>query len=540
MSKTLFIADKLSEDALRFLEDFSDIVVDYRPGLSVEEKIGAIRGASALIVRSATQVDAQLLAAADSLEVVVRAGVGVDNVDLAAATRKGIVVQNVPDGNTRSAAEHTIALILAMSRNVPQAQASLKDGKWERSRFVGVEVLDKSLGIVGLGKIGRHVASMAAGIGFKVLAFDPFLSPQMADELGVELIGDLGELASKSEFLTIHVPKTDSTRALIDADILARAKPGIRIVNCARGGIVDESALLAAIENGTVAGAAVDVFEVEPPEDRALIDHPAVVCTPHLGASTREAQENVALAASRMIVDYLRHRKLHAPVNTVVLDPDLRARVEPYGELARRLGRVHAQLLEGQPQRIVVKFFGDTLGDPKTQSFVTSAVLIGFLEGRSAQTPNWVNARTLAKEHGVAVEERTEGPSRYFANMLCVELHDSPGTRELGGAIRGLRGMRLVRLDSYHFDAVLEGTMLLTANEDRPGMIGALGQVLAANEINIASLSLGRDRKAGKAISVTNIDEPECADLDCEKLEKASEQLLGQDGILWVKAVEVG
>lgn len=535
MSKTLFISDKLSEDALRFLEDYPDVTVDYRPGLPIEEKLAAIRGASALIVRSATQVDAQLLEAADALEVVVRAGVGVDNIDLDTATRKGVVVQNVPEGNTRSAAEHTIALILALSRNVPQAQASLKDGKWERSSFVGVEVLGKSLGVVGLGKIGRHVASMAAGLGFKILAFDPFLSPQMADELGVELVGDLGELASKSDFLTIHVPKTESTKALIDADILTQAKPGIRVVNCARGGIVDEAALLDAIENGTAAGAAVDVFEKEPPEDRALIDHPAVVCTPHLGASTREAQENVALAASRMVVDYLLHRKLHAPVNTVVLDPELRERVEPYGELARRLGRVHAQLLEGQPQRIVVKFFGDTLSDPKIQSFVTSAALVGFLEGRSAQTPNWVNARTLAIEHGVAVEERTEGQSRYFANMLRVEIHDSAGTRELGGAIRGLRGMRLVLLDNYQFDAVLEGPMLFLANEDRPGMIGALGQVLAANDINIASLSLGRDGKAGTAISVTNLDEP-----DCEKLEKAREELLAQDGILWVKAVDAG
>jgi len=535
VSKRVFIADKLNEDALAFFADHPAIDVDYRPGLSVDAKLDAIRGARALIVRSATQVDRPLLEAADALEMVVRAGVGVDNIDVETATRRGVVVQNVPEGNTRSAAEHTVALILALARRIPQAHASLKAGKWERTAFIGTEVLGKSLGVVGLGKIGRHVASMAAGLGFRILAFDPFLSPRMAEDLGVELIGDLGELASRVDFLTVHVPKTPGTRALIDAAVLARAKRGLRVINCARGGIVDEAALLAALESGAVSGAAIDVFEKEPPEDRALVDHPAVVCTPHLGASTVEAQENVAIAASRMVVDWLERRKLHSPVNAVVLEPELLERAEPHGDLARRLGRVESQLLEGNPERVVVKLYGDDLLDPKIQSYVTSSVLIGFLEGRTAQMPNHVNARTLAKEHGVAVEERSEGASRYFANMVRVEVHHTKGVREVAGTIRGRRGLRLVALDNYHFDAVLEGMMLFTANEDRPGMIGALGQALAANEINISNLSLGRDRKDGTAISVTNLD-----GTSQEVARSVCEELVDRAGFLWARFVDVG
>jgi len=538
LSKTLYIADELSPDALSYLEDYPDITVDYRPGLPIEEKLQAVSKAHALIIRSATTADEAFLEAADHLEVIVRAGVGVDNVDLDTATRKGIVVQNVPDGNTRSAAEHTIALIMAMARHVPQAQAALQAGddwKASRKKYVGTEVLGKKLGVIGLGKIGRHVADMAAGLGFQILAFDPFLSEQMAEELGVELIADLGELASKSDFLTVHVPKSDKTKALIDADVLAQAKPGLRVINCARGGIVDEKALLAAIEAGTIAGAAVDVFENEPPQDRSLIEHPNIVCTPHLGASTREAQENVAIASSKMVVDYLLNRKLHAPVNAVALDPDLRDRMEPYGELAKRLGRVHAQLLEGQPKRISVRYFGDAFDESKVQGFVSSAVLIGFLEGQSADTPNTVNARTLARELGVTVEESSEGASKYFANMIRVEVEDSEGTREVGGAIRGLKGMRLVALDNYQFDAVLEGPMLISSNEDKPGRIAALGQALADEQVNISSMSLGRDCKDGTAISLVNLDAP-----DSEAVERARAAVESKDGFQWCRFVDVG
>jgi D-3-phosphoglycerate dehydrogenase len=529
--KLVFIPDRLSEDALGLLKENPEIEVDYRPGLSLSEKKEAAREASALIVRSETQVDREFLSACHKLEIVVRAGVGVDNIDVEAATRKGVVVQNVPEGNVRSAAEHTVALILALSRNIPEAHRSVKEGKWERARFTGVEVQGKTLGVVGLGKIGSQVVTMAAGLGFKVLAYDPFVAPRKAQELGVELVGTVGELASRSDYLTVHVPRTEGTQALIGKEVLARARRGIRIINCARGGIIDEAALLDALEDGRVGGAALDVFEKEPPGDSLLLRHPRVIATPHLGASTREAQENVALAAARQVVDYLLHRKLHSPVNAVTLEPELREVVEPYMELAVRLGRLQARLLEGNPERIVVKYFGDIF-EPKIQSYLSSAVLEGFLVDRSAQPVNWINARALAKDQGLAVEESTEGRSRYFVNLIRVELSDSAGKREIGGSIRGRRGMRLVSLDGYQFDAVLEGTLLIVRNQDRPGMIATTTQVLAAHNINIAYISLGRDRTGGTAISLLNLDDA----VPPEVLE----ELRSRDGILWARVVKVG
>jgi D-3-phosphoglycerate dehydrogenase len=528
--KLVFVPDKLSEDALGFLRKNDEIELDYRPGLPVEEKLKGVEAASAVIVRSATQVDKDFIDAAPRLELVVRAGVGVDNVDVPHATRRGVVVQNIPEGNIRSAAEHTIALILALSRNIPQAHISLKNGEWERSTFVGVEVQDKSLGVVGLGKIGRIVVKMAQGLGFKILAYDPFVAPHLAEELGLELIEDLGTLASRSDFLTIHVPKTKDTLGLIGKDVLSKARKGCRVINCARGGIVDEGALYDALEEGIVAGAALDVYSSEPPTDRKIVEHPRVVVTPHLGASTREAQLNVALAAAEQVIDYLVNDKLHTPVNVVILDRELRERLDPYGQLAYGLGQIHAQLLEGRPERIVIKYLGKDF-DEKAQNYVSAAVLKGFLQGRSAQPINQVNARLIAQDQGLVVEESSEGSSRYFVNMIKVECIDSSGGREVGGAIRGRRGLRLVSLDNYQFDAVLEGTLLISANKDQPGMIEVLGRVLASHDINISYMSLGRDKTGGTAISLLNLD----SDVAREVLDDLS----SREGILWAKVVKV-
>jgi D-3-phosphoglycerate dehydrogenase len=345
--KILFIADKLSEDALRLLRD-APIEVDNRPGLPLDQKLAAARRAHALIVRSETKVDRAFLEHCDKMEVIVRAGVGVDNIDVPAATLRGIVVENVPEGNVRSAAEHTIALILSLARNIPQANASMKDGKWERSKFTGIEVRGKALGVVGLGKIGRHVVQMANGLGFKVFAFDPYVAPRLAEELGVELVGQLAALVERVDFLTVHVPGGSDTKSLIGAELLEKAKTGLRIINCARGGIVDETALVKALDAGKVAAAAIDVFLEEPPGRTPLVEHPKVLCTPHLGASTREAQENVAIGAVEQALDYLVHKRLHAPVNAVVLDPELREGMQPYRDLSLRLGRLQAQLLDGK------------------------------------------------------------------------------------------------------------------------------------------------------------------------------------------------
>lgn len=527
--KRLFIADALSEDALSLLRDVP-IEVDYRPGLPLAQKITAARNVHALLVRSDTKVDASFLAEAEELELIVRAGVGVDNIDIDAATRKGVVVQNVPDGNVRSAAEHTIALVFALARNIPQANLSMKEGKWERGMFLGSELQGKTLGVVGLGKIGRHVAQMANGLGFRTLAFDPFVSPRLAEELNVNLVADLGDLVERVDFLTVHVPVSAATKGLIGEELIGRAKPGIRLINCARGGIVDEAALLKAIEENRVAAAALDVFEEEPPGRTRLVDHPRVIVTPHLGASTREAQQNVAIAGVQQVIDYLLYRKLHTPVNAVVLDPELREGMMPYRDLALRLGRLQAQLLEGNPLRVVIKYFGDLFAE-KAQSYMTNSVLEGFLEQRSAQPVNVISARHLAKEQGLAVEERAEGKSRYFANMIRVEVGGEKGSREVGGTIRGRSGLRLVSLDGFQFDAVLEGDILITANNDRPGMIGILGNKLASHKINISYMSLGRDRPSGTAISLVNVDEPITADV--------IDDLRSQEGILWARSVNV-
>lgn len=529
-AKRVYIADSFTDDALNALKRSPAIEVDYRPDLSPEEKLAAIALADAIVVRSATKVKGELLEAGDRLELIVRAGVGVDNIDVEAATRRGVVVQNVPEGNTRSAAEHAVALILALARNVAQASASMKEGLWERKKFMGVEVRGKVLGVVGLGRIGRQVVDLASGLGFHVLAFDPFVAPAMAEQLGVELVERLEDLASRVDFMTVHAPLLPETRGLIGEKVLAGARPGLRLVNCARGGIVDEVALLKALEKGTVSGAALDVFEEEPPGLTDLIRHPAVITTPHLGASTREAQQNVALGAAELVVDYFVHRKLHSAVNAVHLDPDLRDDVQPYRELSVKLGRLQAQLLEDNPERVVVKYYGKLFTD-RIQSYLTSSVLEGFIAGRSARPVNFINARALAMDQGLAVEERSEGQSRYFVNMIRVEISGGGWSREVGGTIRGRAGLRLVSLDRHQFDAVLEGSLVLTKNEDRPGMIGTIGGALGAKNVNVSYMSLGRDVSGGTAVAVLNTDGPVGQDV--------IEELASNPGILWVKAVTV-
>jgi len=528
--KKVFVADKLSGEALEILKQEPSIEVDARPGLPIPERIEAASQASGMIVRSDTKATAEFLEPCKKMEIVVRAGVGVDNIDLTAATRKGIVVQNIPEGNIRSAAEHTIALLLAMARNLPQGYSTLKEGKWERSKLVGVEVLGKTLGVVGLGKIGRLVIPMARGLGMKVLGHDPFVSPGVAEELGIELVSDLGDLVSRVDFLSVHVPKSPQTKGLINGEVLARAKPNLRVVNCARGGIVDEAALIEALDRGTVAGAAVDVFEKEPPGLTPLVQHPRVIVTPHLGASTMEAQQNVAIGAANQIVDYFKTGKMTNPVNAASIPPEVQEGFLPYHELMHRLGLLQAQLLEGNPSRIAIRFFGDTL-DPGIRGYLISSVLCGFLANRSSQPVNAINAQHLASEMGLVVQESQEGKSRYFHNMVKIEVEDSSGKREVGGTIRGQKGLRVVSLDDYQFDAVLEGRLLIAANEDRPGMIAVFGNVLGSHKINISYMSLGRDRTGGTAIALINLDDP--------VPEAALKDLRGHQGILWAKVAEL-
>jgi D-3-phosphoglycerate dehydrogenase len=528
--KTIYIADKLSQEAVDVLSSESCIHIENQPGLPLEEKLELVRRCHGLIVRSATQVDEALLAVAENLEVVVRAGVGIDNIDVNAATRKGVVVQNVPEGNTRSAAEHTVAMILSLARNVPQACADLRAGRWERTKYVGTELQGKTLGLVGVGKIGAQVLQMAQGLGMSAIIYDPYISPQKADEMGVKMATTIEELVAAVHFLTVHVPLVPETRNLISADLLAKARPGLFVINCARGGIVDEDGLVAALESGQVKGAALDVFSTEPPENRKLLDHPGVVVTPHLGASTREAQSNVAVGAAQLLLDYFVHGRLGSPINTISLAPDLRAGVQPFFDLAYRLGRLQSQLLEGNPSRFRIRLFGDMF-EGELIHYLKSAALSGFLEDRSAQPVNAINAQHLASEKGIAVEEVSEGRSKYFHEMIKIVVEDSAGRREVGGTIRGHRGLRLVSLNEYQFDAVLEGRLLIVQNEDRPGMIGTIGNTLASHKANVSSMSLGRDQSGGNAVALLNLDN----DVDS----RVVEQLAQSEGIIDVKLVRL-
>lgn len=527
-SKTLFIVDPLSDAAVEILSNESSIKLENRPGLALEEKLAVAREAHGIILRSQTRIDADFLAACERLEIIVRAGVGVDNIDVAAATRKGVVVQNIPEGNIRSAAEHSIAMLLALARNIPQAVATLRGGKWDRKSFVGREVRGKVLGIVGLGKIGRQVMHMALGLGMKTVCFDPFVSPQVAEELGVPLVGSLEDLVSQVDFLSLHVPLSDETRGMVSSEVLAAARRGLYLVNCARGGIVDERALLEALESGQVGAAALDAFSKEPPDCEDLLRHERVIATPHLGASTREAQLNVATAAARQMLDYFLHGKLTSPVNTLSLEPEILAGLEPYSQLAHHLGALQSQVLEGNPSRVSVRFFGD-LFDSELQRYLTAAALVGFLRDRCSQPVNPINAHHLASEMGLVVEDINEGKSKYFHQMIRVQVTDGSGVRTVGGTIRGQKGLRLVSLDDYHFDAVLEGSLLLIQNRDRPGMIGEVGKTLSDHKVNISNMSLGRDRSGGTAMALLNLDEPVPADI--------ARDLESNDGILWARLV---
>lgn len=525
MSTKVVIVDKLSREALDVLSGAQDVEVQEVHGAELPEKIAAARDAAAIIVRSGTKIDGGFLEGCQTLRIIVRAGVGVDNIDVAEATRRGVIVENVPEGNIRSAAEHSIAMLLSLCRNIPQAFQRMKEGGWDRSSFVGREFLGKTLGVVGLGKIGRQVNQMASCLGMKTLGYDPFISPEIAGELGIDLAPDIGQLVAAVDFLTVHVPLVTATRGLISRQALEHARPGLLIVNCARGGIVDEKAVLEAIHAGVVGGAAIDVFENEPPGLTDLVKHPAVVTTPHLGASTREAQQNVATGAARQVIAYLEHGRLTSPVNTIVVAPELRDHVLPYYDLACGLGRLQGQLLEGNPSKIRICFRGDV--ESEIQRYLSSAVLCGFLSERSARPVNTVNAHHLAADMGLVVEESCEGKTRYFHRMIKVEVVDAGGRREVGGTIRGQRGLRLVSLDDYRFDAVLEGRLLLVKNVDRPGMIGTIGNALAVRNVNISYMSLGRDRSGGTAMALLNLDEPisEAIVNDLEML----------DGVLWAR-----
>jgi D-3-phosphoglycerate dehydrogenase len=487
----ILVAEEIAEGGLERLRQAGHDV-EVRPGLSADGLLEAVRGAHALIIRSATKVTEEVLAAGSELIVVGRAGIGLDNVDVEAATKRGVMVVNAPQSNIVSAAEHTMALLLAQARNVPQAHAALVEGRWERSRWEGVELADKTLGIVGLGRIGKLVADRARGFGMRLIAYDPFVSAERARPLGVELL-PLDQVVAEADFLTIHLPKTPETAGLIGSDLLVKAKPTLRLINVARGGIVDEAALAEAIRGGVIAGAALDVFEAEPTTDSPLFGLPGVVVTPHLGASTREAQDKAGDTIADMVQLALAGDFVPFAVNLAAAEAHETLR--PFLPLAERLGRLFGSLVGELPSTIEIAVEGD-IGAYDTR-IVGLSVLKGLFGRVSDEPVTYVNAPQRAKDHGLEVREVASTTSADYVNLITV----SGGGHTLSGTLAGRRAEhRIVAIDGHTFDVPPAESMLMITNDDRPGVIGTVGTLLGNAGINIADMDVGRAEQAGTAV----------------------------------------
>jgi D-3-phosphoglycerate dehydrogenase / 2-oxoglutarate reductase len=502
----VLIADKLESAGMELLRD-AGIEVETRLGLKGEELAAALREFDACIVRSQPRITAECLEHPGRLRAIARAGVGVDNIDVPAATRRGVVVMNTPGGNTVSAAEHTIALLLALARRVPAADAVVKAGGWDRNKFVGTQAAGKTLGVIGLGRIGREVARRAKGLDMEVIALDPFVTAAKAAELGYEVAASLDELLPRVDFLTIHVPLSDETKRLIGKRELALMKKSARVLNVARGGIVDEQALADALADGTIAGAGVDVFSAEPiAPNNPLLGAPNVVLTPHLGASTVEAQENVAVEAAQLIADFLLKGQIANAVNMAAVNPAELAEVRPYVDLARRLGLLHAQLAHGAIRKATVIYKGELAG--KKTRLLTAAFTAGLLEYRLSAGVNLVNAEVLARERGIEIAESSNPKKGDFATLLHAEVETEGGTAVAAGTLFGDQYVRLVQLGPYRMEGYLDGVLLVFTHRDVPGMIGFIGTIFGTHQVNIAQMTVGRQTPGGEAIGILNLDSP--------------------------------
>ena len=500
MPKVL-ISDKMDPNAAQIFRA-SGVEVDEKPGLTKDELKAIIGDYDGLAIRSSTKVTPDLLEAATNLKVIGRAGIGVDNVDIAAATARGIVVMNTPFGNSITTAEHAIALMFALARELPQADASTQAGKWEKNRFMGVELTAKTLGLVGCGNIGSIVADRALGLRMRVVAFDPFLTPERALELGVEKV-ELDELLRRADFITLHTPLTDQTRNILSAANLAKTKKGVRIINCARGGLIDEAALKAGLESGHIAGAALDVFVEEPAQDNALFGTPGLVATPHLGASTNEAQVNVAIQVAEQMSDFLVRGGVTNALNMPSLSAEEAPRLKPYMALAERLGSLVGQLAHGGLSQISIETEGAAA--ELNQKPISSAVLAGFMRVHS-DTVNMVNAPFLAKERGIDVREIRHEREGDYHTLVRVSVMTQDGEKSVAGTLFGNSAPRLVDLFGVAVEAELDGDMIYFVNEDRPGFIGRVGSALGDADVNIATFHLGRRAAGGEAIALIAVD----------------------------------
>jgi D-3-phosphoglycerate dehydrogenase len=501
MAPRVLISDQLSPLAAKVFTE-RGIETDVKVGLEKDELAKIIGDYDGLAVRSATKVTEKIIGKADKLTVVGRAGIGVDNIDIAAATARGIIVMNTPFGNSITTAEHAISLMLALARQIPAADASTQAGKWEKSAFMGAEVTSKTLGIIGCGNIGSIVANRAIGLHMRVIAYDPFLSPERAAELCVEKV-ELDDLLKRADFISLHTPLTDKTRNILDAKALQKTKHGVRIVNCARGGLIVEEALKAALDAGHVAGAALDVFAVEPAKENVLFGMPNVICTPHLGAATTEAQENVAVQVAEQMADFLLTGAISNAINFPSITAEEAPRLKPFVKLAEQLGSFAGQLTESGLKAIRLEYAGD-IAELNTKA-LTSATLAGVLRP-ILQNVNMVSAPVLAKERGIGVEEVTRGQEGAYETYLRLTVVTERQERSVAGTVFSDGKPRIIQVKGINMEAELGPHMLYTTNADKPGYIGAVGSIFGNSGVNVATFNLGRDKPGGNAIALIETD----------------------------------
>ncbi|MBS1263781.1 MAG: Glyoxylate reductase [Methanonatronarchaeales archaeon] len=511
------VTDPIDREGIRALEEEAEAVD--ATTFDRERLLEEAPGFDAIIVRSGTAVDAEFLEAADRLKVVGRAGVGVDNIDLDAATERGIVVLNSPQSSTISAAEHTVGLMLSLARNIPQAYESVKSGRWEKSKYLGVELYDKTLGVFGLGRIGAEVARRAQAFDMNVVAYDPYISEDRANQMGTTLRG-VDEIVEEADFMTFHVPLTDETRGMIGEEEIGRMKEGARLLNVARGGIIDEDALYWALEEGEIAGAALDVFEEEPPDDNPLLELDNLIATPHLGASTEEAQRSVAVSTARQVTRALKGEPIRSAVNVPVVSKEAMDRLGPYIMLAEKLGRFASQMLTGSIEEIQVRAAGEISREDIEP--IRIAGVKGVLTPLLQEPPTFLNADIVAKNRGVRISE-TKGDTDNFTNLVTIEVTTSEGGKTVSGTVFGKKAFRLIEVDGYRIDAPMERTMLFTHHVDKPGVIGEVGTSMGDRGVNIAGMQVGRQEAGGKAVMLM--------ETDGEVPDEAVEEIRAIDGV---------
>ena len=522
----ILISDNLSDSGIEKLTKIPGFEVVVNTSLTPEELKRVIRDFDALIIRSATKVTAEVLENAENLKVVGRAGIGLDNVDIEAASKRGIVVMNTPEGNVITTAEHTIAMMLSLTRKIPQASSSLKNNLWEKKLFKGKEVYNKVLGIIGIGRIGRVVADRAQGLKMQVIAYDPFINPEVIETLGLRS-ATLEELFSQADYITVHTPLTAETRSLLNKKAFEKMKKGVFILNCARGGIVEEQDLYEAIKAGKVAGAAIDVFAKEPPTDNPLLTLDQVIATPHLGASTAEAQENVAVAVADQIIDFLTRGTIRNAVNAPNIDGAVLAKLRPYLTLAEQLGCVVGQITKGAIQKVSVEYVGDAAA-LETQT-LTTAILKGMLTPILGDMVNFVNVPVHAKERDIKVTTSVQSEAEDFTNLISIHVKTSQGENLVAGTIVGKKQPRMVRINDFRLEAPLEGNLLLIRNIDTPGTIGAIGTCLGRHKINISLMNVGQVLDQGQNIIFLQTDPQVPAEV--------TRELLALDNVDVVQAV---